>query len=84
MLLFYLLIVGAAAGIIPTLFKLSKKPARNVVAGIIGAFVGAFLSFGDSPMMMRYSVLGPRSLAIFVAIGFVLIAVLIEKKSDKK
>jgi len=79
MLIIYIIVIGTVVGIIPSLFKTSKRTGLNIILGVLGAFVGAFLSFGDSPLLLKYN-LGVWSIMIVVSILFVLTSVLIEKR----
>ena len=47
--------------------------------GLVGAFVGAFLSFGDAPFLMSRPYLNPWTVAIIVSTLLVTIAWVLEK-----
>ncbi len=47
--------------------------------GVVGAFVGAFLSFGDTPFLMSRPYLNEWTLAIFVSTLLVTVAWVLEK-----
>ena len=42
--------------------------SRGVLIGIVGAFVGALLSFGDAPFLMRHPYLNPWTLSVLGAV----------------
>ena len=77
MLLFYIILVGSIIGIIPSRHK--RKRFVYVPIGVVGALVGAFLSFGDAPFLMSRPYLNPWTLAIIVSTLLVTIAWLLEK-----
>ena len=58
---------GAAIGLVAAR-HLSWKVAVYVPIGIVGAFVGALLSFGDAPLLMRYPYLNPWTLSVMAAV----------------
>ena len=80
MLIISILVTGMVAGILPGLLKLDKViSATNIVVGITGALVGAFLGFGDAPLLLDYPFLNEITLMVAVAFLFVLIKVLITR-----
>ena len=80
MIIIYVLVVGTAIGFIPKLFKLSSKLFVNIVVGIFGALIGAFLGFGDNPYPYIFN---PLTMSIAVSGVFVFLAVFISKKFSK-
>ena len=63
MLLFYLLVVGSTVGAIAA-GKPGVRMAVYVTIGVIGAFMGAFLAFGDAPFLMRYPLLNELTVSL--------------------
>jgi hypothetical protein len=57
-ILFHVLVAGTAIGFVAAR-RLSWKLVVYVPVGIVGAFVGALLTFGDAPLLMRHSSLNP-------------------------
>ncbi len=66
-ILLHVLVAGAAIGLVAAR-HLSWKVAVYVPIGIVGAFVGALLSFGDAPLLMRYPYLNPWTLSVMAAV----------------
>jgi hypothetical protein len=52
----------------------------NIVVGIVGALVGAFLGFGDAPLLLEYPFLHEKTLSVAVSLLFVFIKVSVIKK----
>ena len=78
MLLFYIILIGSIIGL--ALSRQSKhKSFVYVPIGVFGAFVGAFLSFGDAPFLMNHPYLNPWTVAIIVSTLAVTIAWVLEK-----
>ncbi len=76
MLILLIIVTGIVVGILPGLFKLDKMfSITNIVVGFVGALVGAFLGFGDAPLLLKYPFLNEMTLMVAVAILFVLIKV---------
>ena len=48
--------------------------------GIAGAFIGALLSFGDTPLLMRYPVLNPSTLSVLAAVVSVTVVRLVDTR----
>jgi uncharacterized membrane protein YeaQ/YmgE (transglycosylase-associated protein family) len=81
MMLWYILVTGMIVGTLPGLLKLDRVfSIPNIVTGVIGALVGAFLGFGDAPLFLEYSFLNEITLMIAVSILFVLVKVSIAKR----
>ena len=78
MTFFYIILVGSIVGIISSRHS-NRKRFVYVPIGLVGAFVGAFLSFGDAPFLMRHPYLNPWTLAIIVSTLLVSIAWVLEK-----
>jgi hypothetical protein len=78
---FFILGTGIVVGILLGLFKLDKIfSITNIVVGIVGALVGAFLGFGDAPLLLKYSFLHEKTLAVAVSLLFVFIKVSVMRK----
>ena len=81
MLIILVLVTGMLAGLLPGLLKLEKMfSSASIAVGIIGAFVGAFLGFGDLPLFLEYSFLNEHTLMVAVSVLFVSIKILIARK----
>ena len=82
MLIIIILVTGMVVGILPGLLKLDNLfSAINIVVGIIGALVGAYLGFGDAPLLIDYPFLNEITLMVAVAFLFVFFKVLITRKT---
>ncbi len=79
MLLFYLLVVGSTVGAIAA-GKPGVRMAAYVTIGVIGAFMGAFLTFGDAPFLMRYPLLNPLTVSLIMSVLLVTVARALERK----
>ena len=78
MTLFYIILVGSIIGL--TASRQSKrKRFIYVPIALVGAFVGAFLSFGDAPFLMSRPYLTPWTVAIIASALLVTIARVLEK-----
>jgi uncharacterized membrane protein YeaQ/YmgE (transglycosylase-associated protein family) len=72
MLILFILITGVVIGILPGLLKLDKMfSITNIIVGLVGALVGAFLGFGDAPLFLKYPILNEKTL--MVAVSFLLV-----------
>jgi len=72
-LILLILTTGIVVGILPGLLKLDKVLSiTNIVVGLAGAFVGAFLGFGDAPFLLKYPLLNEVTLMVAVSLLFVL------------
>lgn len=69
-ILLHVLVAGAAIGFVAAR-HVGWKVLVYVPIGIVGAFVGALLSFGDAPFLIRYPVLNPWTLSVLAAVLFV-------------
>ena len=69
-ILVHVVVAGAAIGIVAAQ-HVSWKMAVYAPVGIVGAFIGAVLSFGDAPLLMRYPSLNPWTLSVLAAVLFV-------------
>jgi len=81
MLIIFILVTGIVVGLLPGLLKLDKMfSITNIVVGIAGALVGAFLGFGDAPLFLKYPFLNEITLMVAVSILFVVIKVSVTRK----
>ena len=81
MLLWLILATGIVAGMLPGLLKLDKVfSIPNIVVGVSGALLGAFLGFGDAPLLLKYPVLNERTLMIAAAILAVFVKSAVTRK----
>jgi uncharacterized membrane protein YeaQ/YmgE (transglycosylase-associated protein family) len=72
MLILFILVTGIVIGILPGLLKLDKMfSITNILVGLVGALVGAFLGFGDAPLFLKYPILNEKTL--MVAVSFLLV-----------
>ena len=51
-----------------------------IPVSIAGAFIGALLSFGDTPLLMRYPVLNPSTLSVLAAVVSVTVVRLVDRR----
>jgi hypothetical protein len=51
----------------------------NIVVGFVGALVGAFLGFGDAPLLLKYPFINEITFMVAVSILFVLIKVTVTR-----
>ena len=79
-LVLHLLVAGAAIGFVASR-PVSWKALIYVPGGIVGAFVGALLSFGDAPLLMRYPFLNPWTLSVLSAVIVVAVVRVVEKNA---
>ena len=81
MLITLILVTGIVVGILPGLLKLDKTfSITNIAAGFVGALVGAFLGFGDAPLLLKYPFLNEITLMVAVSFLFVSIKVTVTRK----
>ena len=81
MLILFILVTGIVVGILPGLLKLDKTfSITNIVVGFVGALVGAFLGFGDTPLFLKYPFLNEITLMVAVSFLFVFIKVSVTRK----
>ncbi len=81
MLIIFILVTGVVVGILPGLLKLDKMfSITNIAVGFVGALVGAFLGFGDAPLLLRYPFLNEITLMVAVSFLFVFIKVTVTRK----
>ena len=80
-MLILIIVTGIVVGILPGLFKLDKKfSIANISFGLVGAFIGAFLGFGDAPLFLEYPFLNEKTLMVAVSLLFVFIKVFATRK----
>jgi len=81
MMALLILITGLGIGMLPGLLKLDKRfSITNMAVGLVGAFIGAFLGFGDAPFLLKYPFLNPLTLMLAVSFLFVAIKVAVTRK----
>ena len=81
MLIAFILVTGIVLGILPGLLKLDKMfSITNMAVGFVGALVGAFLGFGDAPLLLKYPFLNEITLMVAVSFLFVSIKVSVTRK----
>jgi len=81
MLIIFMLVTAIVFGILPGLFKLDKMfSLTNIVVGFVGALFGAFLGFGDAPLLLKYPFLNEITLMVAVSFLFVVIKVSVTGK----
>ena len=81
MLIIYILVTGTVVGILPGLLRLDKMfSITNIVVGCAGALAGAFLGFGDAPLLLKYPFLNEISLMVGVSLLFVITKVSVSRK----
>ncbi len=81
MLITFILVTGIVVGILPGLLKLDKMfSITNIAIGFVGALVGAFLGFGDAPLLLKYPFLNEITLMVAVSFLFVFIKVTVTRK----
>jgi uncharacterized membrane protein YeaQ/YmgE (transglycosylase-associated protein family) len=82
-LILLILATGIVVGILPGLLKLDKALSiTNIVVGLAGAFVGAFLGFGDAPLLLKYPLLNEVTLMVAVSLLSVLGKVLVTRNRE--
>ena len=81
-LVLHLLVAGAAIGFVASR-PVSWKALIYVPVGIVAAFVGALLSFGDAPLLMRYPVLNPWTLSVLSAVIVVAVVRVVELQAGR-
>ena len=68
-----ILVPGVVVGMLPGIIKLDRMfSVPNIMLALVGAFVGAFLGFGDAPLFLQYSFINEKTLAVAVSFLFVL------------
>ena len=65
-ILFHVLVAGTTIGLVAAR-RLSWKVLVYIPVGIIGAFIGALLTFGDAPFLMRHPSLNPWTVSVLAA-----------------
>jgi uncharacterized membrane protein YeaQ/YmgE (transglycosylase-associated protein family) len=73
MMILFIIVTGVVVGMLPGLIKLDRMFSfPNIVLALVGAFIGAFLGFGDAPILLKYSFLNEKTLAVAVSFLFIL------------
>ena len=78
-ILFHVLVAGTAIGLVAAQ-RLSWKILVYVPGGIVGAFVGALLTFGDAPFLMRHPSLNPWTVSVLAAACLVTVLAVADRK----
>lgn len=80
-MLILIIATGAIIGVLPALLKLDERySVTSILLGIAGAFVGAFLGFGDTPLFLKYPFLNEKTLMVAGSFLFVFIKVFITRR----
>ena len=80
MLIYLILATGILVGTLPGILKLDKIfSVTNIIVGFVGALLGAFLGFGDAPLLLKYSFLHEKTLMVAVSFLFVFLKVFITR-----
>ena len=78
-ILFHVLVAGTAIGLVAAQ-RLSWKILVYVPGGIVGAFVGALLTFVDAPFLMRHPSLNPWTVSVLAAACLVTVLAVADRK----
>ena len=79
-MLIQIIVTGIVVGILPGLFKLDQKfSIANISFGLVGAFVGAFLGFGDAPLFLEYPFINEKTLMVAMSSLFVFVKVFVTR-----
>ena len=78
-ILFHVLVAGTVIGLVAAQ-RLSWKVLVYVPVGIIGAFGGALLTFGDAPFLMRHPSLNPWTSSVMAATCLVTAVAVADRK----
>ena len=79
-ILVHVLVAGTAIGLVAAR-RLSWKMLVYVPVGIVGAFVGALLTFGDAPFLMRHHPsLNLWTVSVLAAVCFVTALAVVDRK----
>lgn len=80
-MLILIIATGTIIGVLPALLKLDERySVTSILLGIAGAFVGAFLGFGDTPLFLKYPFLNEKTLMVAGSFLFVFIKVFITRR----
>jgi len=80
MLILLIVATGIVVGMLPGLLKLDNLfSVTNMVVGSVGAFIGAFLGFGNAPLFLKYPLLNEVTLMVGISFLFVLVKVLLTR-----
>ena len=78
-ILFHVLVAGTAIGLVAAR-RLSWRVLVYVPVGIVVAFVGALLTFGDAPFLMRHSSFNPWTVSVMAAACLVTALAVVDRK----
>jgi len=83
MLIFIVIITGVVLGYLGSLRKRRFPTAGYIVAALVGAAVGAFLSLRDSAVYLDYPMLNTLIMPVVFSAVFMLMAMLADRKGVK-
>jgi hypothetical protein len=66
----YLLVIAVAVGFIASGGS-GRLALLYVPVALVGAFLGAFVAFGDAPLLLRYRIFNPFTLALLGSVALV-------------
>ena len=78
-ILFHVLVAGTAIGLVAAR-RLGWKMLVYAPVGIVGAFVGALLTFGDASFLMRHPSLNPWTASVMAAACLVTALAAVDRK----
>lgn len=79
MLIIYIIVVGVVVGSAASLGKARFPSVVYISTAFLGAFIGAFLSFGDSPLYLKYPFLNIWTVPVAFSIAFALVTMLVDR-----
>lgn len=79
----HVLVAGGAIGLVAAR-RLSWKLVFYIPVGVAGALVGAMLSFGDAPFLMRHPSLNPWTLSVMAAVLATTAVGLVDEKLSRR
>jgi hypothetical protein len=82
-ILLHVLVAGGAIGFVAARHA-SWKLLVYVPIGIAGALVGALLSFGDAPFLVRHPFLNPWTLSVTAAVLFVTVLAAVDVSRHRR
>ena len=83
MLIIYILVVGIAVGYVASLRKTRFPSIIYIPIAFLGALIGAFLSFGDAPLYLKYPILNIWTIPAAFSIVFALVTMLADRSGKK-
>ena len=79
MMLIYVILVGSIIGFIVS-HQCGGKMQVYAPVGVVGAFIGALLSFGDDPFLIRHPYLNPWTLSVIASALLVTFVCVLDRK----